>query len=140
MDNLVKEIMTQKVIMIEPSLTVEDAAKKMKEENIGCLVVAQGNSPVGILTERDLVRRIIALNRTLYTLISKVMSSPLITIDPEQSFWELVELMKKREIHKVPVVRENSIVGIVTSTDLIKICSLGSDCEIRRISDQILLH
>jgi CBS domain-containing protein len=64
----------------------------------------------------------------------------LIVINPDETVWELAEIMKLRRIHKVPVVRENRLVGIVTTTDLTKICSAGSDSEMRRIADQILLR
>lgn len=72
--------------------------------------------------------------------VKEVMSSPLIVISPDESVWELAEIMKLRRIHKVPVVRENRLVGIVTATDITKLCSIGSDSEMRRIADQILLR
>ena len=68
------------------------------------------------------------------------MSSPLIVINPNETVWELAELMKLRRIHKVPVVQENKLVGIVTTTDLTRLCSAGSDSEMRRVADQILLR
>jgi predicted transcriptional regulator len=68
------------------------------------------------------------------------MSSPLIVVNPDESVWELAEIMKLRRIHKVPVVLENRLIGIVTTTDLTKICSAGSDSEMRRVADQILLR
>jgi len=98
------------------------------------------NIAVGIVTERDFVRRIAAEGKSFSVPIKEVMSSPLIVINPDESAWELAELMKLRRIHKVPVVQENRLVGIVTTTDLTKLCSAGSDSEMRRIADQILLR
>ena len=66
------------------------------------------------------------------------MSSPLIGIDLDETVWEAAELMKEKNIHKVPVLENDKIIGIVTATDLVKICSLGSDSEMRRICDQII--
>jgi CBS domain-containing protein len=136
----VEEIMKKSVITIDSSVTVKDAAKMMEDTGVGCLVVMENNTPVGILTERDFVRRIAAHEKPLSTLVKEVMSSPLIVISPGETVWELAELMKQRRIHKVPVVREDQLVGIATSTDLTKLCSIGSDSEMRKVIDQILLR
>ena len=112
----------------------------MEDAGIGCVVVMENNVAVGILTERDFVRRIAAPEKSLSTPVKEVMSSPLIVISPDETVWELAELMKERRIHKVPVVNEGRLVGIATSTDLTRICSVGSESEMRKICDQILLR
>ena len=66
------------------------------------------------------------------------MSSPLIEIDPNETVWEAAQIMKINNIHKLPVRKDNQIIGIITTTDLVKICSVGSDSEMRRICDQII--
>ena len=66
------------------------------------------------------------------------MSSPLIAIGPDETVWEAAQIMKTKNIHKLPVKQDNQIIGIVTTTDLVKICSVGSDSEMRRICDQII--
>jgi len=68
------------------------------------------------------------------------MSFPLITIDSEETIWEASELMKEKQIHKLPVKENDQVVGIVTATDIVRISSVGSDSEMRRICDQILLR
>ena len=68
------------------------------------------------------------------------MSSPLITISPEETIWEASEMMKERSIHKLPVKENGQIIGIITTTDIVKISSVGSDSEMRRICDQILMR
>jgi len=138
--NLVKEIMKSSVICIDSSMTVKDAAKMMSDAGVGCIIVMEKNSALGILTERDFVRKIIAQEKPLSTPVKDVMSSPLITIDPDESVWELAQLMKVKCIHKVPVVDKGKLVGITTSTDLTRLCSIGSDAEMSRICDQILLR
>jgi len=135
---VVKNIMKNQVITVDSSVTIKDAAKIMEDAGVGCVVVMERNIAVGILTERDFVRRVAAHEKSLSTPIREVMSSPLIVINPDETVWELAELMKLRKIHKVPVVHENRLVGIVTATDLTKLCSAGSDSEMRRIADQIL--
>ncbi len=68
------------------------------------------------------------------------MSSPLVTVDSEETVWEAAEIMKKNKIHKLPVQDNDKLIGIVTTTDLVRICSIGSDSEMRKICDQILLR
>ena len=136
----VKDIMKENVISIDSEMTVRDAAVKMKEKNVGCVIVTKQDSPVGIITERDFVTRIAANEKALSTTLSEVMSSPLTVIGPEETVWEAAEIMKSKGIHKVPVQEGNKVVGIVTTTDLVEICSLGSDSSMREICDQILLR
>jgi CBS domain-containing protein len=137
----VKDIMKNAVISIDSSLTVKDAAKMMDDSGVGCVVVMENGVAVGILTERDFVRRIAAPEKSLSIPVKEVMSSPLIVINPDETVWELAELMKQRRIHKVPVVNEQGrLIGIATATDLTRICSVGSESEMRKICDQILLR
>lgn len=136
----VKDIMKKTVISVDSSLTVKDTAKMMKDAGVGCVVVTENNLSIGIATERDFVRKIIAAERSSSTPIKEIMSSPLIVISSDETVWELAELMKQRRIHKVPVIDQDKLVGIVTSTDLTKLCSIGSDSEMRKICDQILLR
>jgi signal-transduction protein with cAMP-binding, CBS, and nucleotidyltransferase domain len=95
---------------------------------------------MGIVTERDFVTKVAAEGRPLFTEIAEVMSSPLITINSEETIWEASEMMKEKGIHKLPVKENEQIIGIVTATDIVKIASVGSDSEMRRICDQILLR
>lgn len=140
MTEIVQNIMKHQVITVDSAVTIKDAAKMMADAGVGCVVVMDHNIAVGILTERDFVRRVAAHEKPLSTPVKEVMSSPLIVINPDESVWELAEIMKLRRIHKVPVVRENRLVGIVTTTDLTKLCSAGSDSEMRRVADQIFLR
>jgi CBS domain-containing protein len=132
--------MKNQVVTVDASMTVLDTAKMMDDAGIGCVVVIENNIAVGIVTERDFVKRVVSKGIPLTTPIKKIMSAPLIVVNPEENMWEVAELMKQRRIHKVPVVHENLLVGIVTATDLTKLCSIGSDSEMRRITDQILLR
>ncbi len=140
MTELVQNIMKHQVITVDSTVSIKDAAKIMEDAGIGCVIVMDQNIAVGILTERDFVRKVAAHEKPLSTPVKEVMSSPLIVVSPDESVWELAEIMKLRRIHKVPVVRESRLVGIVTATDLTKLCSVGSDSEMRRIADQILLR
>jgi signal-transduction protein with cAMP-binding, CBS, and nucleotidyltransferase domain len=123
---------------LDASTTIKEASQMMDELNIGCIIITKENTPVGILTERDFVKRIAAKEIPLTSSLDKVMSSPLIAIGPDETVWEAAQIMKTKNIHKLPVRENDQIIGIVTATDLVKICSVGSDSEMRRICDQIL--
>ena len=132
--------MSKNILTLDKSASLQEAAEHMKKLNVGCVIVTDSNNPIGIITERDFVTKIAAEGRPLFTEIKEVMSSPLITIDPEETIWEASELMKEKLIHKLPVKKNDEIVGIITTTDIVKISSVGSDSEMRRICDQILLR
>ncbi|MEK6877040.1 MAG: CBS domain-containing protein [Thermoproteota archaeon] len=136
----VKDIMKNNVISIDSSMTVKDAAEMMDGSEIGGIVVMENNIAIGIVTERDIVRRIVAKNKNHSTKLKDVMSAPLITINPDETVWELAQLMKRKKIHRVPVTSGTRLVGIVTTTDLARICSVGSNTELSKITEQILMR
>lgn len=137
---LVRDIMKKNVISIDSSMTVNDAAKMMDDASIGAIVVLENGIAVGIITERDLVRRIVAKEKPLSTNVKVAMSSPLIVINPDDTVWDLAQLMKTRRIHRVPAVKDNQLVGMVTTSDVVRLCSVGSDDEMSKITEQILLR
>ena len=136
----VKDVMRKNVISIDSSMTVKDAATMMDDTNVGCVVITRGNSPIGIITERDFVKRVVSQEMDLATPLADVMSFPLITVDCDDTVWEAAEIMKKNKIHKAPVEEQGKLIGIITTTDIVKICSLGSDSEMRQIADSILIR
>jgi CBS domain-containing protein len=138
--SFVKDIMKKPVLSIDSSMTVMDAAKMMEDAKVGSIVVTENNTIAGILTERDFVRKIVAQNKSFSTKIKEVMSSPLIVINPDETVWELAQLMKTRRIHRVPVVDKERLVGIVSTADITRLCSIGSDSEMSKLCDQILLR
>jgi len=136
----VNQVMSKNVLTVDKSTSLQEAAQKMNKLNIGSVIVTENEKPVGILTERDFVTKVAAEGRPLFTEISEVMSSPLLTIEPEETIWEASEMMKEKLIHKLPVKENDKIIGIVTTTDIVKISSVGSDSEMRRICDQIIMR
>jgi len=136
----VKDVMRKNVISIDSDMTVKDAATMMADANVGCVVITRGNAPIGILTERDFVKRIISQEMDLTTPLVDVMSFPLISVDCNDTVWEAAEIMQKNKIHKVPVEDQGKLVGIITATDIVKICSMGSDSQMRHVVDSILIR
>jgi CBS domain-containing protein len=138
--SFVKDIMKTPVLSIDSSMTVKDAAKMMEDAKVGSIVVTENSVVLGILTERDFVRKIVAQGKSFSTKVKDVMSSPLIVINPDETVWELASLMKTRRIHRVPVVEKGRLVGMASTADLTRLCSIGSDSEMSRLCEQILLR
>ena len=132
--------MNKNLIFVDQSTSIQDAAKKMTDEGIGCIIVKNDGKSVGILTERDFVTKVASEGLPLFTDVSEIMSSPLITIPYDNTIWEASEIMKSKKIHKLPVIKKNNVVGIITTSDIIRISSLGSDSQMRKICDDILLR
>lgn len=113
----VKDLMTKDVVTIESDKTVVEAAVLMSEKDIGDLVVMDGPSPVGIITERDMVRRVLAERKPASTNVSKVMTTPLKVIDPDAPIKEAARRMVNKKIRRLPVIKNNKLVGILTAAD-----------------------
>ncbi len=128
----VKDLMTKDIIAIDLHKTVFDAAVLMNGKTVGCLVIMDGGESVGIVTERDFVRRVIAKNLPLDTAVSKIMSKPLTTIDPDSPLREAARLMLKNKVRRLPVVKENKLVGIIVASDFARQLSK------KTITEQIL--
>jgi CBS domain-containing protein len=116
--------MTKNVITISSSASIIEAAKLMREKRIGSLVILQDEKPVAIVTEDDLARRVLAEDLDPKTSVLKVASKPLITTSPNKAVNDAAKLMRKNKIRRLPVVSKNkTLVGIVTTTDLLKYIS-----------------
>jgi CBS domain-containing protein len=113
----VKDFMTTIVVTIDAQKTVLEAAKLMHQQGVGDLVVVEGKMPKGIVTERDLVRRVMAQKKPLETKVSEIMSAPLITIDEDASLKDAARKMIKNKIRRLAVIKKNELVGIVATSD-----------------------
>jgi signal-transduction protein with cAMP-binding, CBS, and nucleotidyltransferase domain len=140
MTEIVRDVMKKNVISIDSSMSIQDAAKMMDDASIGAIVVLENGVVVGIITERDMTRRVIAKGKPYTINVKEVMSSPVVVVNPDDSVWGAAQLMKTRRIHRMPAVQNNMLVGIITTSDIVKLCSIGSDSEMRRITEQILLR
>lgn len=118
---LVKEVMNRDVKTARSTDTVKDAAKLMTENRIGSLVVVSGTGEVkGIITERDIMSKIVVFGRNADDVkVEEIMSKDIITISPSNTLEEAANLMTSKKIKKLPVVEDGSLVGIVTASDLI---------------------
>jgi CBS domain-containing protein len=116
---LVKDLMKTSVVMSDPKRSVSEAAKLMQQKDVSCVVVAVDEQIVGILTERDIVRKIVAEGfKPDVVLVENIMSSPVITISSEATIEEASKLMATFGIRRLPVVDDGRLRGIITATDI----------------------
>jgi CBS domain-containing protein len=102
--------------------TIKGLADQMNEHGRGAIVIVDSkNSPIGIITERDIVRRVVSAGKDpSKTNASDIMSKPVITGDPEMSIYNAALTMTRYNIRRLPIVRDNTIYGIVTASDMAK--------------------
>lgn len=116
----VHEVMSQPVDVINPSTTSRDAARRMRNENIGALPVQRNDQLVGIVTDRDIVARAVAENRLpSNTAVSEVMSEGVFYCFEDDSLEEAARLMAEHQVRRLPVLsRDQQLVGIVAIADI----------------------
>jgi CBS domain-containing protein len=121
MSQKLRKIMVENVITTKPSDTITDAAELMGKHEIGCIIIVDKGKPVGIVTERDMIKRVICgSHRSEKTRVSEIMSKHLIEASPEMHAGDAAKLMLMRNIKKLPVVEKGKLLGLVTLTDLIR--------------------
>jgi len=115
----VEDVMVEEVITVEADATVQEAVELMNKHEIGCLIVVLRGKPVGIITERDMLKRVLAESIDPEKIkVSEIMSAPLIMGRPAMEIEDAVRLMFKTKIKKLPVVQRGRLIGLVTLTDL----------------------
>jgi CBS domain-containing protein len=120
---LVKHVMSSPVFTIDEEATVNKAARLMDEHELGCIIVAsKEGKPLGIITERDLVKRVLAKNAKASKLSAKeVMTSPLITVDPDETLSDAAKRMSELNIRRLGVMYKGNLVGLISSKDILAI-------------------
>jgi CBS domain-containing protein len=120
----IRDILREKgatVRSIDPNVTVFDALKLMADYGIGALLVLQNAKPVGLFSERDYARKLALRGlRSRETPVSAVMSSPVITISPDASVQEGMQMMTSKFVRHLPVVDSSGVLGMVSIGDLVK--------------------
>jgi CBS domain-containing protein len=111
--------MTANPITVRSHSTVFDVAKLMREKDIGSVIIAEEENVLGIVTERDLVRRVIAQNQDPHQVrISDVMTTPVVSIPSNEDVTGAAKLMKEKGIRRLVVMKGSELVGIITTDDL----------------------
>jgi signal-transduction protein with cAMP-binding, CBS, and nucleotidyltransferase domain len=120
---LVREAMSSPVISVSEGTDIAELAKVMKDHNVGAVIVTnEEDQPVGIVTERDIVTRVVAQGRDHDDVVAKsVMSSPLHVVAPDMSLMEAMRLMDKLNIRRLGVMYKNQLVGVVSDRNIIRL-------------------
>jgi len=117
----VRDVMDDKVYMIDEGASCRDAIKMMVEKGVWSLIVERDGLPVGVVTERDILRKVVAMDKRLDGVkVGELMSSPIITVSPDDPVGRAMELMVQNDIRRVFVVDEGRIIGRVTQTTAFK--------------------
>ena len=134
---IVRDVMTKNIKTVKPDDTVHSAVQKMNKFDIGSVIVVSSGRPVGIITETNVMRRIVEPRMDPATVWSKdIMSSPLTTIDENAAVEEAAKLMAEKKINRVPVMKGDKLVGLISSTDIVRASptQLGILDELLRVS------
>ncbi len=116
----VQDIMINEVVTGSASISVKEAVDTMNKHGIGCLVVVEKGNPVGIVTERDLLKRVLAESKDPKKInVQEIMSKPLIVGKPDMLIEEVIKLMIDKKIKKLPIVENGKLLGLVTLTDIV---------------------
>jgi CBS domain-containing protein len=111
----------REVHSIAPGDSVLDAIRQMADRHIGALLVLDAGRLVGIVSERDYARKVVLNGRSSTTTqVAEIMSAPVVTIGPEQTVDDAMRLMTTRRIRHLPVIRGETLVGVVSIGDLVK--------------------
>jgi CBS domain-containing protein len=117
----IEDIMVEDVVSVSEKATVREAAELMSKHEIGCLVVVRKGRPVGIVTETDMVKRVILPPvNPIEIKVGEIMSSPLVVGNPQMDVDEASRIMRRRKIKKLPIIQNGLLVGLVTNTDIVR--------------------
>jgi CBS domain-containing protein len=135
MGTSIKEVMTGEVRACEPNATVAEAAKVMAQEDVGPVPIVEDGRLVGIVTDRDIVVRVVAEGRDPNTTtVREIASTELVTVSPDDDLDEALNLLAERQVRRLPVVEGDRLVGIVAQADIAR---LGKDKKTGEVVEEI---
>jgi CBS domain-containing protein len=131
----IREVMTENPTTCEPGATVVDVAKVMASEDVGQVPVAEGGKLVGVVTDRDLVVRVLAeIRDPQSTTVGEIASRDVVTVSPETNLDEALGLLARHQVRRLPVVEGDRLVGIVAQAD---VAQHAEDSETGRVVEEI---
>jgi len=127
----IANVMTKSVISVDASLTINEAAKMMEDAKVGAVIVMENNLPVGIVTDRDFSVKVVSHAYQITAPVKQIMSSPLISINSDETVRMAADLMHDRRIRKIPVIDDGKVVGIITATDIVNLLAVSVEEDMR---------
>jgi len=119
-----ESIVRAPVPTVLPTTHVSEIAKVMVEQNVGAVIVTRDYEPLGIVTERDILERVVLANKNLDEVVAQeIMTAPLLTIDSSRTVEEALEIMRKNQLRRLVVVKGEKLVGLVSERRLLLACS-----------------
>jgi CBS domain-containing protein len=119
------QLMKRDLVKLPDSATAYDAAQVMRDRGIGSVLVEQERRIVGIVTETDIVRRVVGMNRyPLYIIVRDIMSSPLVGIEESRPITEAADLMERHRTRHLAVTKSGEVVGVLSVRDLLQPVSI----------------
>ncbi len=119
---IVKEAMKTNPVFVKPETTVLEAAQLMKQRKIGNVIIVEQKKPIGILTESDILRKVVAEEKNPNDIpVESVMSTPIVVTDPYVTLKEAMKSMGNCNIRRLPVVEKGELIGIITQRDISRI-------------------
>jgi CBS domain-containing protein len=135
MGSNIKDVMTTNVRSCAPNDKVASAAKLMAQENVGPIPVVDGGRIVGLITDRDIVVRVVAEGKDpKTTTINEVASKDLVTVSPNEDLDDALKMMAERQVRRLPVVEGDRLVGIVAQADIAR---MGKDKQTGEVVEEI---
>ncbi len=127
-----------KVYTVAPEATTLEAARAMDAHNVGSLLVVDGEKPVGIFSERDLMRRVVVAGKDPAKVkVREVMSRDVWVVEPETRVKEAMAIMTERRCRHLPVVEKGKVVGLISIGDLVRWISKDQEFQIRMLENYI---
>lgn len=124
---------------VTPDATVLTAVDKMCRARVGALLVQENDQPTGIITERDIMTRLVLAQRNPATThVSEIMSRDVLSIDPDREPEEAMALMTEKRVRHLPVAYDGSIIGIISMGDLVRWASHNQEFEVRVLRDYVI--
>ena len=115
-------------VITKKKATVLDIVKEMKGEGVGSIIIVEHGKPIGVITESDILRKVVAEGKnSSKIMVESIMSAPPVTVAPETRIEDAIKIMGEKRIRRLPVVKEGKLVGMVTERDLLQISPLLLD-------------
>ena len=115
----IRDIMEKNVVTIEHDKTCHNAAKLLEEKNVSFLVIIKEDEPIGVVTERDFVRKLVSHNLPSETPLSDIMSPKFRSVEPSTSIEDAIQKMLNNNIRRLLVLENEKLCGVITETDLV---------------------
>ena len=133
----VSKIMLTDVPTLKKEAKIEDAARLLAQNQVGCVVIVEDKNPIGIVTELDLVRDAVSKGKSLKEPVSSIMSSPLTLMAPNMKLDEALKTIDTKKFRKYPVVENGKLVGLATKKDIVN--SISDNLRFHRNIQNIVL-